>query len=332
MQTNCSYQLQHTGVNKVFSIHGRWKEHANKLFVGMQQTLNNHYRFYMEEDEYKTLFVDPTAQDSLKPKDLQIVNDWYCQAILDKLEQVEPSPEATDVIALLKQVLICYRHRNGDYIELDDLEDFGEMLDYFFDENNAHPEVKNYGKRQQKKYAVIYKKTTWLYPTEEGISRKDYIKITDCFVGYQTFTVPDISALTTEVTQIATGFKNMLNATKNSRAETKAAKEIIDTLDLAFSADVKLVYEKVQRLQRLRKHDILAFDNSLTKSTRASGVAVGTTINKNFIEWLTAPKTFLINKDGSSFRMLKYTSSTKKNDFYKSISKMTEWSPCGFYE
>ena len=69
------------------------------------------------------------------------------------MEQVEPSQEATDMIALVKQVPICYRCRNGDFIELDDLEDledFGEMLDYYFDKNNVHPEVKIYGKWYKK--------------------------------------------------------------------------------------------------------------------------------------------------------------------------------------
>ena len=36
MQTDDSHQLTHTGANKVFSIHGRWKEQANQLFVGVQ--------------------------------------------------------------------------------------------------------------------------------------------------------------------------------------------------------------------------------------------------------------------------------------------------------
>ena len=46
--------------------------------------------------------------------------------------------------------------------------------------------------------------------------------------------------------QIATGFKEMSDATKNLRAEIEAAKEIIDSLDLVFPADVKRVYDKVQ--------------------------------------------------------------------------------------
>ena len=100
-------------------------------------------------------------------------------------------------------------------IELDDLEDFDEMLDYYFDENNAHPEVKNYEKWHHNKYAAIYKETTWLYPTEEDISGKDWTKIIDCFVGYKTFTGPGAPALTTEVKQIATCFKELSYATKN---------------------------------------------------------------------------------------------------------------------
>ena len=100
-------------------------------------------------------------------------------------------------------------------------------------------------------------------------------------------------------------------------------------MDLANPVDVKRICEKVQRLQRLWKNNIVVFWNTLTG---AGGVLSGTTINKNFVKWPAASKTFLINKDGSSFRMLKYTSSTKKKDFYKSISRMMEWSPCGFYE
>ena len=91
----------------------------------------------MEEDEYKNLFVDPVVQDTFKPEALQSLNEWYCQAIFDKLEQNEPSQEATDVKALVKQVHICYHCKTGDFIELGGFEDFGEMVDYYFDDNNA---------------------------------------------------------------------------------------------------------------------------------------------------------------------------------------------------
>ena len=67
--------------------------------------------------------------------------------------------------------------------------------------------------------------------------------------------------------QIATGFKEMSDATKNSCAETEAAKKIIDSLDLAFPADAKRVYDKVRRLQHLCKNDIVVFHNTLTIST-----------------------------------------------------------------
>ena len=60
-----------------------------------------------------------------------MVNEWYCQAILDESKQVKPSQEATNMIALVKQVPICYRCRNGDYVGLDALEDLGEMIDYY---------------------------------------------------------------------------------------------------------------------------------------------------------------------------------------------------------
>ena len=112
--------------------------------------------------------------------------------------------------------------------------------------------------------------------------------------------------------QIAIGFKEMSEITKNLHAEAEAAKEIIDTMDTDFPTDVAKIYNKVQQLQRLWKLDIIAVWNNLTKSTGAGGVVVGTTIYKNFIEWLESAKTFLINKDGSLFWMLKYTSSSKK--------------------
>ena len=125
---------------------------------------------------------------------------------------------------------------------------------------------------------------TWLYPTEEGISGSDWIKITDHFVGYQTFTGPGAPALTNEVVQIVTGFKEMSDATKNLYAETEAAKETIDSSDTAFPVDVTKVYDKVQQLQRLCKNGIIAFQNTVTISTGGGGVVVGTTINKNSIE------------------------------------------------
>ena len=70
MQNDRSYQLQNTGNGKIYSVHGRWKEHVNQNFAGLHQSFNNHYCFYMEEDIFKTLFVDPVAQDNLKSEAL----------------------------------------------------------------------------------------------------------------------------------------------------------------------------------------------------------------------------------------------------------------------
>lgn len=58
-------------------------------------------------------------------------------------------------------------------------------------------------------------------------------------------------ALSNEVVQIATGFKEMSEVTKNLRAEAEAAKDIIDTSDPDFSIDVKRIYSKMQQLQHL---------------------------------------------------------------------------------
>ena len=105
----------------------------------------------------KFIFVDLVAKDSTKPQVLKLVNEWYCQVILDKLDHIEPLSEATTMMALLKRVLFCYHCRNRDFIELDDLEDFGMMLDYYHDDNNGYPEVKNFEKwhNTKKKYAVL---------------------------------------------------------------------------------------------------------------------------------------------------------------------------------
>ena len=109
------------------------------------------------------------------------------------------------------------------------------MLDYFVNENNAHALVQNYGKwhNKDKKYAVLYKETSFLYPTKRGISGLDWTKLTEQFV----FTGLGTLALTNEVVQIPNGFKEMLDATKNSCAEFETAKEVVDTTNYNFPTD-----------------------------------------------------------------------------------------------
>ena len=85
------------------------------------------------------------------------------------------------------------------------------------------------------------------------ISGTDWTKIADCFVGHQTFNGPGPLALINEVVQIANGFKEMSDATKNSCTEFEAAKEVIDTTDTAFLTDVARVYNKVQKLEHIQK-------------------------------------------------------------------------------
>ena len=200
------------------------------------------------------------------------------------------------------------------------------MLDYLVDINNGHNEMRSLGKlhNADKKYAVLCKETSFLYRTKCRISGLDWTKLTEQFVGFQIFTAPGAPALTNEVVQITYGFKEMSDTTKNSCSEFEAAKEVVDTTDDNFPTDVARIYNKVQQLERLRKVDITFFNNVLTISTGIGVVDRGTRIYKNSIEWLTTMKTFLINKDVSSFRMLKYTTSSKKKEFYRSISKMTE--------
>ena len=76
----------------------------------------------------------------------------------------------------------------------------------------------------------------------------DWTKVTEQFVGYQTFPGPGASAFTNEVVQIATGLEEISDATKNLHTETEVTKDTIDTSDTVFSDDDKKVYNKVQRL------------------------------------------------------------------------------------
>ena len=140
MQPNGSYQLQNTGVSVIYSVHGCWKKHGDAKFVGLMQTLNNHYRIYMEKDIYLTIFEDATTKAKLKRNALDLVNDWYCQQVLDILNQVDPSPKAITMMNMIKKIPCSYQARNGDYLILDSLKDFGFMLDYYFDDNNGSNE------------------------------------------------------------------------------------------------------------------------------------------------------------------------------------------------
>lgn len=51
---------------------------------------------------------------------------------------------------------------------IDNLKDFDYMLDLYYDDENGFNEVKNFGKwhNTNKKYAVLYKETLFLYPVE----------------------------------------------------------------------------------------------------------------------------------------------------------------------
>lgn len=182
--------------------------------------------------------------------------------MLEISDQADPSPETTAMMTMVKKIPFSYRAQNGNFIVIYDLEDFGHMLDLYYDDNNGFNEVKNFHKwhKPNKKYAVLYKETSFLYPTEQGISGLDWTKITEHFVVFQTFTGPGAPALTNEVVQITTGFKEMSDTTKNLHVEAETAKEIVNTTDLVFPTDVARVYNKVQRLQRLCKLYLLIFE------------------------------------------------------------------------
>lgn len=86
--------------------------------------------------------------------------------MLDILDQVDGSSEVTTKMTMVKKVPFCYHYRTGNYLKLDNLEDFGNILDYYFDYYNDHFEVKNFGKWYivNKKYTVVYKEKLFLYP------------------------------------------------------------------------------------------------------------------------------------------------------------------------
>ena len=181
MQTNGTYQLQNSGFRCNYSVNGCWKEHGNTKFSGLMPTLNNHYHLYMDEAIYLTLFENPTTKAILKSNALDLINDWYCGKILMISNQTGPPTETTTMMTMVKKIPFSYRARNEDFVVIDDLEDLYYILDLYFDKNNDHPEVKNFGKwrNNDEKYAVLYKETLFLYPTEQRISSLDWTKITE---------------------------------------------------------------------------------------------------------------------------------------------------------
>ena len=60
------------------------------------------------------------------------------------------------------------------------------MLDYLVDGNNGHSEMKNFDKwhNVNKKFAVLYKETSFLFPTERRISGVYWTKLIEQFVGF----------------------------------------------------------------------------------------------------------------------------------------------------
>lgn len=100
----------------------------------------------MAEDIYKTVFVDPITKAHLKPDALQLINKLYCKRILDITDQVDELTEGNIMMTMLQKVLFCYYHRNRYYMELDSLEDFGEIIDHYYDQTNGHSEIMNFGK------------------------------------------------------------------------------------------------------------------------------------------------------------------------------------------
>ena len=100
----------------------------------------------MDEAAYCLLFEDPTTKAVLKADALTLLNDWYCGKMLEVSAHMDPSTEAMVMLELSKKIPLSYQAQNRDHIVLDGLEDFGFMLDYLVDDNNAHASVRNYRK------------------------------------------------------------------------------------------------------------------------------------------------------------------------------------------
>ena len=110
MQANRTYQLTNNGATAgaIYSIHGHWKEHGDAEFSGLMQTMNNNYRPFMDETVFHSLFVDPTTKAVLKANELTLVNNWYCEKMLEVSIHTEPSAEATAMLALAKKIPLSY--------------------------------------------------------------------------------------------------------------------------------------------------------------------------------------------------------------------------------
>ena len=114
-------------------------------------------------------------------------------------------------------------------------------------------------------------------------------------------------------------------STQNNKQERERTKDIIDIAHADFPADVAAVFKKVTNREWLRESNIKAFNNPLTVN------AANNVTDKNFIEWPKTHKTFLINKDGFDFRMLKFTFTQKRDKFLKAVTKFNNWLFVGYY-
>lgn len=78
-----NHKLTKSGAVGIYSFHYWFKDHGNQEFDGFKQVFNNHYRVYMEEDVFNTIYVDPATKEYIKKDAVQIVNDWYWWKILE---------------------------------------------------------------------------------------------------------------------------------------------------------------------------------------------------------------------------------------------------------
>ena len=110
MQVNRTYQLTNTGATAgtIYSINGRWKEHVDGKFASLMQTMNNNYQLFMDEAVFCSLFVDPTTKTVLKADALSLVNNLYCEKMLEVSIHTEPSTETTAMLALSRKIPLLY--------------------------------------------------------------------------------------------------------------------------------------------------------------------------------------------------------------------------------
>lgn len=81
---------------------------------------------YFPEDIFKTIYKDITTRTHITADALETLNDWYCNEIVN---QSIHDPTSLEGIAAFK---------NYDYIDVQNINNLVDPLDFFWTENNKN--------------------------------------------------------------------------------------------------------------------------------------------------------------------------------------------------